>query len=54
MPREEEIVATAKEIYRLVREVAKLPADWQKQSESMKRWYMMLARRAEGLEGKLQ
>lgn len=52
--REEELVATAKEIYRMIRELARLPVDWNKQPESMKRWYMMLARRAEGLEGKLQ
>lgn len=54
MPREEEIVATAKELHRMVRGLANLPADWAKQSEGMKRWYMMLARRAEGLEEKLQ
>lgn len=54
LPKEEEIVATAKEIQRHVRGVANLPCDWNKQSEEMKRWYMMLARRIERLEDKVQ
>lgn len=34
----------------MIRELAKLPHNWQKLDAGMKSWYMMLARRAEGAE----
>jgi len=52
--REEDIVQTAKEIRRDMRRLAGLALDWEKASPAMKAWYLMLAKRAESLEEKLQ
>jgi hypothetical protein len=55
MLREEDVIQTAKEIRRDVRRLAGLELDWEKAGAEMRAWYIMLARRAEGLEGsKLQ
>ena len=47
---EEELLKTAKELRTQVRKLAGLECDWEKASPKMKTWYLMLARRAEGLE----
>lgn len=51
---EEDLVQTAKELRAGVRKLAGLGLDWEKASREMRAWYMMLAKRAEGLEEKLQ
>ena len=54
MLRDADIVATAKELRSMVRKTAGLDTDWDKADAGMKAWYIMLAKRAEGLEEKLQ
>lgn len=52
--REEDLVQTAKEFRTQIRARAGLRCDWNKASKEMQAWYLLLARRAEGLEEKLQ
>lgn len=52
--REEDIVQTAKALRMQVRQLAGLQCDWERASNEMRAWYLMLAKRAEGLEEKLQ
>jgi hypothetical protein len=51
---ESELWQTAKELRAQVRQRAGLATNWEKMSEGMRAWYLLLARRAEGLEEKLQ
>ena len=54
--RETDLLATAKELRSQIRTRAGLDADWQKATYEMQQFYLMLARRAEGLKetGNLQ
>lgn len=47
---ESALLDTAKELRAQIRGRAGLKCDWDKADSSMRAWYMMLARRAEGLE----
>jgi len=47
---EQALLDTAKELRAQVRQQAGLQADWNKITPEMKAWYLMLARRAEGVE----
>lgn len=47
---ENDLLETAKEIRKQVRARAGLELDWDKASPAMRAWYLMLARRAEGVE----
>ena len=47
---EKDLLDTARELRAQVRGRAGLPAAWDRASESMRNWYVLLALRAEGLE----
>lgn len=49
-----ELVETAKEIRKMVRGLAGLSEDWEKATSEMQSWYLMLAKRAEGIEEQVQ
>ena len=49
---ERDLLDTARELRAQVRARAGLPANWEQASEAMRGWYLMLARRAEGMEQK--
>ena len=50
--READLLATAKELRSQVRSRAGLEGDWPRASAEMQQFYLMLARRIEGLETK--
>ncbi len=52
--READLLATAKELRSQIRLRAGLEADWNRATLEMQNFYLMLARRAEGLEAKEQ
>jgi len=51
---ERDLLETARELRSQVRARAGLPAAWEQASESMQNWYVLLAKRAEGLEERKQ
>jgi hypothetical protein len=50
--RDSDLLATAKELRSQIRQRCNLNADWNKASLEMQNFYLMLARRIEGLEPK--
>ena len=48
--READLLATAKELRSQIRTRCKLDPSWEKASHEMQQFYLMLARRVEGLE----
>jgi hypothetical protein len=50
--READLLATAKELRSQIRQRAGLEAAWERASVEMQNFYLMLARRVEGLEAK--
>ncbi len=51
---ETDLLQTAKELRGQIRRRAGLALDWEKASREMQAWYLLLARRAEGLEERVQ
>ena len=51
---ERDLLDTARELRSQVRARAGLSAAWEQASEAMRNWYVLLAKRAEGLEERKQ